>query len=120
MTNSKISNRKSVYTSEELKALFLKGSPENFSFIYDLYAVQIYGFVFKTLNVNEEAETILQKTFIKAHHDRENFNHFRFGLLTWLMGIAAKLCLEEKTPDQTMRIKENIRKHFLAQRMEVV
>jgi DNA-directed RNA polymerase specialized sigma24 family protein len=119
MTNNKISNRKSAYSSEELKVLFLKGSPENFSLIYDLYAARVYGFIFTTLNIKEDAQTILLKTFTKAYKDRENFSHFQFGLLTWLMGIAAKLCLEEKTPDETKKIKENIRKHFLAQRMVV-
>jgi hypothetical protein len=68
---------------------------------------------------NGDTETILLKIFIKAHNDRENFSHFQFGLLTWLTGIGAKLCLEEKTPDETMKVKENIRKHFLDQRMVV-
>lgn len=119
MTNDKISNKKSTYSANELKELFLDGSPEGFSLVYDLYSASVYGFVFTTLIVKEEAGVILSEVFMKAYQDRESFGQFQFSMLIWLIRIAAKICLEGKTEEEARVIKESILAHFFAQRMVV-
>ncbi len=85
------------FSLEELK----RGNPEEFSRLVDLYSSKIYRLATKMLNQQEDAEDVLQETFLKAYRGLKSFDG-RSKLSTWLFRIAtneALMVLRRKHPD---------------------
>jgi RNA polymerase sigma-70 factor, ECF subfamily len=89
-----------------LKAL-QDGNPEEFSRLVDTYSSKIYRLAVKMLNQQQDAEDVLQETFLKAYRGLKSFDG-RSKLSTWLFRIAtneALMILRRKHPD-TVSIDE--------------
>src|SRR4030042_3096815 len=85
------------FSLEELQ----RGNPEEFSRLVDLYSSKIYRLATKMLNQQEDAEDVLQETFLKAYRGLKSFDG-RSKLSTWLFRIAtneALIVLRLKHPD---------------------
>jgi RNA polymerase sigma-70 factor (ECF subfamily) len=85
------------------------GDPEEFSRLVDAYSSQIYRLATKMLNQQQDAEDILQETFLKAYRGLKSFDG-RSKISTWLFRIAtneALMVLRRKHPD-TVSIDEPI------------
>jgi RNA polymerase sigma-70 factor (ECF subfamily) len=91
-----------------LKALHA-GDPEEFSRLVDAYSSQIYRLATKMLTQQQDAEDVLQETFLKAYRGLKSFDG-RSKISTWLFRIAtneALMVLRRKHPD-TVSIDEPI------------
>lgn len=78
------------------------GDRTEFARMVDEYSPQIYRLAIKMLKNQQDAEDILQETFIKAYHALPDFEG-RSSLSTWLYRIAtneALMFLRRKHPDQ--------------------
>jgi RNA polymerase sigma-70 factor (ECF subfamily) len=85
------------------------GDPEEFLRLVDAYSSQIYRLATKMLNQQQDAEDILQETFLKAYRGLKSFDG-RSKISTWLFRIAtneALMVLRRKHPD-TVSIDEPI------------
>lgn len=83
-----------------LKAL-QEGDPEEFSRLVDAYSSKIYRLAIKMLNQQQDAEDVLQETFVKAYRGLKSFDG-RSKLSTWLFRIAtneALMVIRRKHPD---------------------
>ena len=83
-----------------LKAL-QAGDQEEFSRLVDAYSNNIYRLAIKMLNQQQDAEDVLQETFIKAYRGLKSFNG-RSKLSTWLFRIAtneALMVIRRKHPE---------------------
>ncbi len=83
-----------------LKAL-QAGDPEEFSRLVDAYSGKIYRLAIKMLNQQQDAEDVLQETFVKAYRALKLFDG-RSKLSTWLFRIAtneALMVIRRKHPD---------------------
>jgi RNA polymerase sigma-70 factor (ECF subfamily) len=83
-----------------LKAL-QAGDVEEFSRLVDAYSNNIYRLAIKMLNQQEDAEDVLQETFIKAYRGLKSFDG-RSKLSTWLFRIAtneALMVIRRKHPE---------------------
>jgi RNA polymerase sigma-70 factor (ECF subfamily) len=81
--------------------LLQKGNPEEFSRLVDTYSSKIYRLAIKILNQQQDAEDILQETFLKAYRGLKSFDG-RSKISTWLFRIAtneALMVLRRKHPD---------------------
>jgi len=77
------------------------GDKEEFARMVETYSGLIYRLAFKMLNNPEDAEDILQETFIKAYRNLKGFDG-RASLSTWLYRIAtneALMKLRKKNPN---------------------
>lgn len=77
------------------------GDRAEFARLVEAYSPLIYRLGMKMMNNPQDAEDILQETFIKAYHHFENFNG-RSKISTWLYRIAtnqALMHLRRKRPD---------------------
>jgi RNA polymerase sigma-70 factor (ECF subfamily) len=77
------------------------GDPEEFSRIVDAYSSKIYRLATKMLNQQQDAEDVLQETFIKAYRGLKSFDG-RSKISTWLFRIAtneALMVLRRKHPE---------------------
>ncbi len=78
-----------------------KGDPEEFSRLVDTYSTKIYRLAIKMLNQQQDAEDVLQETFVKAYRGLKSFDG-RSKLSTWLFRIAtneALMVIRRKHPD---------------------
>jgi RNA polymerase sigma-70 factor, ECF subfamily len=93
------------FSLEKLQA----GDPEEFSHLVDAYSSKIYRLATKMLNHQEDAEDVLQETFLKAYRGLKSFDG-RSKLSTWLFRIAtneALMIIRRKHPD-TISIDEPV------------
>jgi RNA polymerase sigma-70 factor (ECF subfamily) len=77
------------------------GDPEEFSRLVDAYSNNIYRLAIKMLNQQQDAEDVLQETFIKAYRGIKSFDG-RSKLSTWLFRIAtneALMVIRRKHPE---------------------
>ncbi len=91
-----------------LKAL-QSGDPQEFSRLVDAYSTKIYRLATKMLNQQQDAEDVLQETFLKAYRGIKSFDG-RSKISTWLFRIAtneALMVLRRKHPE-TVSIDEPV------------
>lgn len=77
------------------------GDPEEFSHLVDAYSSKIYRLAIKMLNQQQDAEDVLQETFLKAYRGLKSFDG-RSKLSTWLFRIAtneALMVIRRKHPE---------------------
>ena len=85
------------------------GDPEEFARLIDAYSGKIYRLATKMLNQQQDAEDVLQETFLKAYRGIKSFDG-RSKISTWLFRIAtneALMVLRRKRPD-TVSIDEPV------------
>jgi RNA polymerase sigma-70 factor (ECF subfamily) len=78
-----------------------KGDPEEFSRLVDTYSGKIYRLAIRMLNQQQDAEDVLQETFVKAYRGLKSFDG-RSKLSTWLFRIAtneALMIIRRKHPE---------------------
>ncbi|OGO60625.1 MAG: hypothetical protein A2029_15605 [Chloroflexi bacterium RBG_19FT_COMBO_47_9] len=83
-----------------LKAL-QAGDPEEFSRLVNAYSSKIYRLATKMLSQQQDAEDVLQETFIKAYRGLKSFDG-RSKISTWLYRIAtneALMVIRRKHPE---------------------
>lgn len=88
------------YASDSLNAL-REGDRAEFARLVEQYSPMIYRLGLKMLNNPQDAEDILQETFIKAYKHIDKFDG-RSSVSTWLYRIAtneALMSLRKKHPD---------------------
>ena len=77
------------------------GDAEEFSRLVDAYSNRIYHLAVKLLNQQQDAEDVLQETFLKAYRGLKSFDG-RSKISTWLFRIAtneALMVLRRKHPE---------------------
>lgn len=85
------------------------GDPEEFARLVDAYSSKIYRLATKMLNHQQDAEDVLQETFLKAYRGIKSFDG-RSKISTWLFRIAtneALMVIRRKHPD-TVSIDEPV------------
>ncbi len=92
-------------TEEELSLTALQaGDSVEFARLVDAYSAQIYRLALKMLADPNDAEDVLQETFIKAYRSLPSFEG-RSSLLTWLYRIATNeslMVLRKRKPQQEL------------------
>jgi len=73
-------------------AALQSGSREEFSRLVEAYQANIYRLALKMLDNPQDAEDVLQETFLKAYRNLKNFDG-RSKLSTWLFRIATNEAL---------------------------
>jgi RNA polymerase sigma-70 factor (ECF subfamily) len=77
------------------------GDPKEFSRLVDAYSSKIYHLALKMLSQQEDAEDVLQETFLKAYRGIKSFDG-RSKISTWLFRIAtneALMVIRRKHPE---------------------
>lgn len=81
-------------TDEELIARFQQGDLHAFDLIVQRYKEQLLNFVYRFLGNQEQAEDILQETFLRVYRNRHAYRRVaRFS--TWIYTIAGNLARTE-------------------------
>ena len=77
-------------SDKELMERFLKGEVEGFNLLVQNYKVKLFNLLYRLLGNREEAEDILQETFLRVYRERESYD-FNYSFSTWIYTIALNL-----------------------------
>lgn len=72
----------------ELVAALRTRSQKAYSVLYDNYAPTLLGIICKVVKNNDDAENLLQDTFVKVWRNIEHYDASKGRLFTWLLNIA--------------------------------
>lgn len=76
-----------------LARLALKGDQQAFAELVDLYQDKLYHMAYRMLNNRQEAEDVVQDTFLRVYKNLDRFDEsLKFS--TWIYRIATNLCID--------------------------
>ena len=73
---------------DELVAALRTRSQKAYSILYDNYAPTLLGIICKVVKNSDDAENLLQDTFVKVWKNIESYDAGKGRLFTWLLNIA--------------------------------
>jgi RNA polymerase sigma factor (sigma-70 family) len=77
---------------KQLVGKLKNGDHESFAFLFEQCSGKLYSLAFRMCGNREDAEDIVQRTFVQAFININNFKA-QSSLYTWLYAIAKNLCL---------------------------
>jgi len=77
----------------QLVKLALKGDQAAFAELVELYQEKLYHMAYRMLNNRQEAEDVVQDTFMRVYNNLERYDDtMKFS--TWIYRIATNLCID--------------------------
>lgn len=95
------------YSEEELVRLLKGKDTEAFSVLYDNYSSSLYGVIFRIVEIEENAQDILQDAFVKIWKRIDSYNSSKGRLFTWMLNIARNTAIDELRSVQFKQGKQN-------------
>lgn len=84
-----------THKDNDLTLRFRHGDPAAMREVVDLYEGSLYNFGLRICGHKQDAEDILQDTFLNAFRNPQSFRG-ESGLKTWLFRIAANACFKKR------------------------
>lgn len=72
----------------------LRGNPEAFSNLVQIYQAPVYNLCYRMLGDGYEAEDAAQETFLRVYENLSRYDRQR-PFSTWLLSIAAHYCIDQ-------------------------
>ena len=82
-------------TQEELLPQIYKKDDKAFTLLYDMYAKSLYGIIYNLIKDREEAEDVLQETFVKIWKNMDSYNESKGRFFTWILNIARNTAIDK-------------------------
>jgi RNA polymerase sigma-70 factor (ECF subfamily) len=79
---------------KELLTRVKSGELSAFSALVDRYKIRLFNLIYRMLQNREEAEDILQETFLRVFKEKERYDP-SYAFSTWIYTIALNLCRNE-------------------------
>ena len=84
----------SEISDNELLRAVSRGDEQALAFIYDRYRLILFGLILRILHDRQEAEDVLQETFLQVWRRAADFDATRGRAFTWLVTIARSRALD--------------------------
>lgn len=81
-------------TTEQLISLLKSRDEKGFGYLYDNYSPAFYGVIFRIVKYEEEANEVLQDTFVKIWNSISTFDPKKGTLYTWMLNIARNSAID--------------------------
>lgn len=75
-------------TQDELLPLIYKKDDKAFTLLYDMYTRSLFGIIYNLIRDKEEAEDVLQETFVKIWKNIDTYSETKGRFYTWILNIA--------------------------------
>ncbi|MDF3029160.1 MAG: polymerase, sigma-24 subunit, subfamily [Fluviicola sp.] len=85
---------------------FIKGNKKAFDWVYEKYAPSMFGICMRYANCRDDAQEILQETFIKVYENRGKMNP-QLPLGPWIKTITIRTAINFLKSQKRMVLKEN-------------
>lgn len=107
---------KQTYTQDELIVLIREKNQKAFSYLYDNYSSALFAVINSIVNNVEEAEDVLQRTFLKIWNNFDAYDPEKGRLYTWMLNISRNQAIDstrskyEKMKAKIQSTAENVYK----------
>lgn len=91
---------------EENVEEFIKGNKKAFDRVYEKYAPSMFGICIRYSNCRDDAQEILQESFIKVYENRKKMNP-QLPLEPWIKTITIRTAINFLKSQKRMVLKEN-------------
>ncbi len=85
---------KKTYTHDELVVMIKNRNQQAFAYLYDNYSKAIFGVIHNIVANTEEAEDVLQNTFVKIWNNFDSYDTTKGRLYTWMLNIARNMAID--------------------------
>ena len=99
--------KKVTYTQEELIVLIREKNQKAFSYLYDNYSRALFGVISNITPEQEEAEDVLQNSFLKIWNNFDSYDEQKGRLYTWMLNIARNMAIDS-TRSKHEKVKNKI------------
>lgn len=96
-----------TYTHDELVQELKARNQKAFAYLYDHYSTALFNVINTIVNSEEEAEDVLQNTFIKIWNSFDLYDLNKGRLYTWMLNIARNMAIDS-TRSKHEKIKTKI------------
>jgi RNA polymerase sigma-70 factor, ECF subfamily len=86
--------RRISIAEEELVSLLKNKDQKGFNILYNNYSGALFGVVNKIVQSNDDANDLLQDTFVKIWKNIDNYDASKGSIFTWMMNIARNLSID--------------------------
>src|SRR5690606_37770145 len=86
--------------------LLREGDKKAISLLYENYADALYGVILKIINDQDQAQDVLQETFVKVWKNAKSYDSEKAKLLTWLYRIADNTAIDKIRSESKKTKKE--------------
>ncbi len=93
-TENRLARRISI-SEEELVALLKDKDQRGYTILYNNYSSALYGVLNKIIQSNDDANDLLQDTFLKIWRNIGNYDASKGSIFTWMMNIARNLAIDK-------------------------
>lgn len=82
-------------TQEDLLPLIRNQDQRGFSKMYDMYAKSLFAIISNLIADREEAEDVLQETFVKIWKNIDSYHENKGRFYTWIVNIARNAAIDK-------------------------
>lgn len=82
-------------TQEELLPLIMTKDERAFTHVYDMYSKSLFAVISNLVSDREEAEDVLQETFVKIWKNIDSYNESKGRFYTWIVNIARNSSIDK-------------------------
>ncbi len=95
-------------TQEELLPLITKKDDTAFRYVYDMYSKSLFAVISNLIRDREEAEDVLQETFVKIWKNIDSYNEDKGRFYTWIVNIARNSSIDKLRSKGYNNSKKNL------------
>ncbi len=106
--------RRISIAEEELVSLLKNKDQRGFNILYNNYSGALFGVVNKIVQSNDDANDLLQDTFLKIWRNIDNYDASKGSIFTWMMNIARNLSIDRvrsadfRDSSQNISMEDNV------------
>ena len=100
-------SKKDTYSENDLVTEIKEGSQKAFSYLYDKYSKALLGIIAVYTESEEEAEDILQISFVKIWNNFSKYEPDKGRLYTWMLNIARNASIDNTRSKVSKNNKKN-------------
>lgn len=106
--------RRISIAEEELVSLLKNRDQKGFNILYNNYSGALFGVINKIVQSDDDANDLLQDTFLKIWRNIDNYDSSKGSIFTWMMNIARNLSIDRvrsadfRDSSQNISMEQNI------------
>jgi RNA polymerase sigma-70 factor (ECF subfamily) len=95
-------------TQDDLLVMINNKDEKAFTHMYNMYSRSLFAVISNLIRENEEAEDVLQETFVKIWKNIDSYNESKGRFYTWILNIARNAAIDKLRSKGFNNSKKNL------------
>lgn len=95
-------------TQDDLLVLIRNQDEKAFTHLYNMYSKSLFAVISNFIREHEEAEDVLQETFVKIWKNIDSYNESKGRFYTWILNIARNAAIDKLRSKGFNNTKKNL------------